>query len=122
MNLRKQISKLIFIILFSFIFVSCSIATGYLEIDLYIKDHKFDPEVILVPDGVKIRLIVHNLDSTIEEFESIDLKREKIIPANSKAIIILAPLKIGEYKFFGEFHEDTAQGRIIVSDNKKIKE
>lgn len=87
------------------------------EADLYIKDHKFEPQILNLPSNQKIRLTVHNQDDTIEEFESTDLKREKIILGKSKAKVILAPLKPGEYKFFGEFHEETAQGKIVVSDD-----
>ncbi len=91
-----------------------SLAVPIIEIDLHIKDHKFIPKVLELPAGAKIILNVYNDDPTIEEFESIDLKREKIILANSKARIVLAPLKEGEYKFFGEFNEETAQGKIII--------
>ncbi len=90
-----------------------------IEVNLYIKDHKFIPEILELPTGKKIRITVYNQDSTIEEFESIDLKREKIVLGKSKACVILAPLKPGEYKFFGEFHEDTAQGKIIVKEETK---
>ena len=90
-----------------------------IEVDLIIKDHKFEPKILELPAGKKIRITIHNKDNTIEEFESIDLKREKIILANSKARVILAPLKSGEYKFFGEFHEETAQGKIIVKEKQK---
>ena len=92
---------------------------GAIEAELVIKDHKFEPEILELPAGEKIRLTVYNKDNTIEEFESEDLKREKIILANSKARIILAPLKPGEYKFFGEFNEDTAQGKIIVTEKNE---
>lgn len=88
---------------------------GKIEAHLIIKDHKFIPEVLILPEGKKIILIVDNQDSTIEEFESTDLKREKVIFGNSKAKIILAPLKPGEYHFFGEFHEETAQGKLIIT-------
>jgi plastocyanin len=92
---------------------------GFVEVDLIIKDHKFEPEILELPAGEKIRITVHNKDNTIEEFESIDLKREKIVLAKSKARVILAPLKPGEYKFFGELHEDTAQGKIIVKEKQE---
>lgn len=85
-----------------------------MEVEISIENHKFEPAVIKIPEGKKIRLIVHNKDKTVEEFESFDLKREKIIPGGSSIKIILARLKPGEYRFFGEFHEETAQGRIIV--------
>lgn len=87
-----------------------------LEIDLHLRDHKFFPKTIKIPSQRKVRLTIHNDDPTIEEFESHDLKREKVILAKSHTVIILAPLKKGIYKFFGEFHEDTAQGELIVED------
>ena len=91
-------------------------ASEIVEVDLFIKDHKFNPEILKLPAGKKIRITVHNQDATIEEFESIDLKREKIVLGKSTARVILAPLKPGEYKFFGEFHEETAQGKIVVKE------
>jgi len=91
-----------------------SLAAPIIEVDLHIENHEFIPNVLELPAGTKIILNVYNDDPTIEEFESIDLKREKIILANSKTRIVLAPLKEGEYKFFGEFNEKTAQGKIIV--------
>jgi len=97
---------------------SRAFASETVEVDLFIENHKFTPEILELPEGRKIRITVHNKDATIEEFESIDLKREKIIFGNSKARVILPPLKEGEYKFFGEFHEDTAQGKIIVKKNR----
>lgn len=87
-----------------------------LKIDLHLRDHKFFPKIITIPSQRKVRLTIYNDDLTIEEFESHDLKREKIILAKSHTVIILAPLKKGIYKFFGEFHEDTAQGELIVED------
>ena len=95
------------------------VLAGFFEVDLIIKDHKFEPKILELPAGQKIRITVHNQDNTIEEFESYDLKREKIVLANSKARVILAPLKPGEYKFFGEFHEETAQGKIIVKEKQE---
>lgn len=89
------------------------------EVDLFIKDHKFSPEVLELPSGKKIRITIYNQDSTIEEFESIDLKREKIILGKSKSVVILANLKPGTYEFFGEFHQDTAKGKIIVTEEEK---
>lgn len=82
--------------------------------DLTIKDHHFQPEAVTIPAGEKVKLMVHNQDATPEEFESYDLNREKIIPGNSKAVIFVGPLEPGEYPFFGEFNQATAQGRVIA--------
>ncbi len=87
-------------------------------VELRIKDHKFIPDTIELPANKKISIVVYNDDPTIEEFESFDLKREKIVLGNSFTKIILAPLVSGEYKFFGDFHQETAQGKIIVTEEK----
>jgi plastocyanin len=81
---------------------------------LTIKDHRFEPVELVVPAGKRIKLTVKNLDSTPEEFESHDFNREKVIPGGAEATIYIGPLKAGTYKFFGEFHEATAQGRIVA--------
>ena len=81
---------------------------------LTIKNHRFEPAELTVPANTRIRLTVKNMDSTPEEFESHDMSREKVIPGGAQAVILIGPLKPGTYKFFGEFHEDTAQGRIIA--------
>ena len=84
------------------------------EYRLVIKNHRFEPENLVLPAGQKLKLIIENQDPTPEEFESHPLNREKIVPANGKASIFLGPLKAGTYPFFGEFNPKTATGTIIV--------
>jgi hypothetical protein len=81
---------------------------------LTIKDHRFEPSQLEVPAGKKFKLLVKNLDATPEEFDSTDLKREKVIPGKSEATVIIGPLRQGTYKFVGEFHESTAKGSIVA--------
>ncbi|MEQ1789691.1 MAG: cupredoxin domain-containing protein, partial [Rickettsiales bacterium] len=47
-------------------------------------------------------------------FESHDFNREKVISGNSEGVVFVGPLDAGEYKFFGEFNEKTAQGKLVV--------
>ncbi len=111
----RNIKIYIFFLIVFFTFTSCGEGDkNTISADLYIKDHKFTPEVLELPAGKKIKIIVHNQDDTMEEFESFDLKREKIVHGNSQIRVILAPLKAGEYKFFGEFHPETAKGKLII--------
>ena len=81
---------------------------------LVIKNHRFEPAELKVPANQRVRLTVHNQDSTPEEFESHDLNREKVIPAGGKAVIFIGPLKPGRYAFVGEFNEATAKGAVIA--------
>jgi plastocyanin len=82
--------------------------------EISIRDHRFEPARIEIPANQKVRLVVKNLDATAEEFESPDLKREKVIPGGRQAIIAIGPLVPGTYKFIGEYHEATAKGEIVA--------
>jgi hypothetical protein len=81
---------------------------------LTIKDHRFTPDRLEVPAGTKQTLIVRNEDATAEEFDSDDLKREKVVPAGQEVRLQIGPLKPGEYKFSGEYHDDTAKGVVVA--------
>lgn len=81
---------------------------------LTIQNNRFQPTELHVPAGRKVKLLVHNRDQAPEEFESYDLNREKIITGKSSGIIYLGPLAPGKYSFFGDFHQDTARGRLIA--------
>lgn len=81
---------------------------------LSIKDHRFVPAEISIPADTRIKLLVKNLDASAEEFESYELNREKIVPAGAEVTVYIGPLKPGRYPFFGEFHQDSAQGAVIA--------
>lgn len=84
------------------------------EFTLTLREHRFEPAELRVPAGQKVKLVVHNQDSTPEEFESHELNREKVIAPGAKANIFVGPLKPGRYPFFGEFNEKTARGVLIA--------
>jgi len=79
-----------------------------------IKDHVFHPAEIHVSAGEVILLTVDNQDPTPEEFESNELKVEKIIPGGLSGLVRFGPLEPGEYPFVGEFNQETAKGKVIA--------
>ena len=81
---------------------------------LQFRQHRFVPDRIEVPAHVKFRLQVQNTDDTADEFESTDLNREKLVPPGKTVSVFLGPLDPGEYHFFGDFHQDTAQGVLVA--------
>lgn len=81
---------------------------------LTIKNHKFIPDTLEIPANARVKLVVKNEDATPEEFDSDNLHREKIVPAGAEAIIFIGPLKPGTYEFKGEYHQDTAKGRVVA--------
>jgi plastocyanin len=92
---------------------SAARATDF-ETTLAIRDHKFDPAELNVPAGTKIKLLIQNNDATPEEFESHELNREKVVVGNSSITLFIGPLEAGRYPFFGDFHQETAQGVLVA--------
>ncbi len=78
------------------------------------KDGKLEPSVIEVPAGKRFKLEVANEGKAAIEFESKDLKQEKVVAPGQKATLTINALKAGEYKFFDEFHEATGKGKIVA--------
>lgn len=78
------------------------------------RNHRFEPTRVEVPAHVKFRLQVKNADDTADEFESTELNREKLVPPGQTITVFLGPLDPGEYKFFGDFHQDTAKGILVA--------
>ena len=96
-------------------FSAAAAAAEPMEIHIKIKQHRFEPEKIEVPAGQRLKLIVTNADATPEEFESKVLRIERVILGGQSATFNVRPLNKGQtYKFFGEFHEDTAQGELTA--------
>lgn len=84
------------------------------EATLLIRDHKFEPATLEVPAGTKIKLTIENQDATPEEFESNELNREKVVVGKGTITVFLGPLDAGKYHFFGDFHQETAQGDVVA--------
>jgi plastocyanin len=100
--------------LMALFFASAAAVAAEPEQLLVIKNHRFEPAEFTVPAGQRIKLVVHNQDSTPEEFESKPLNREKLVAAGAKATIFIGPLKAGRYDFVGEYNETTAKGTVVV--------
>jgi high-affinity iron transporter len=81
---------------------------------LVFHNHRFEPARIEVPAHQKFKLQVKNTDDTADEFESVTLNREKLVTPGQTITVFLGPLDPGEYKFFGDFHQDTARGVLIA--------
>lgn len=83
-------------------------------VKLTIKDHRFIPDRLEVPAKTKLVLVIRNEDAEPEEFESKDLRREKIVHPGTETRLVLGKLEPGEYAFVGEYHEATAKGLIVA--------
>lgn len=104
-----------FFIVLGLMLASVAATAGDLqEYKLVIQNHVYQPSELKVPADTKFKLVIDNRDASPEEFESNEFNREKIVLPNSSASVFVGPLKAGRYKFFGDFHQATAQGVLVV--------
>ena len=89
-------------------------AWGADPVVLTLKDHHFTPTDVTVPAGERFRIEVQNQDTTPAEFESNDLRVEKIVVPGGKIVVTAGPLKPGTYKFFDDYHPDLAKGTLTA--------
>ena len=82
--------------------------------NLLIRDGRFVPATLEVPANTKFRLLIKNEGPGAEEFESVELRKEKVLAPGASSFLIFQPLKPGTYKFFGDFHPATAQGQLVA--------
>jgi hypothetical protein len=56
---------------------------------------------------------VIDADPTPAEFESFELRREKVVVAGQEITLYIGPLKPGSYEFFDDFNP-SARGHVVA--------
>jgi len=111
---RKYGTRVLSVFLVAAACCSGARAEDVFSTSITIRAHRFEPSELHVPADKRILLTVINADPLSEEFDSAALKVEKVVAGNSQAIVRIAPLNPGTYEFVGEYHEETAKGRVIA--------
>lgn len=91
-----------------------SAAQELLTFTLIAKEGKLVPQTLNVPAQTRFKIVVRNEGDTPIEFESLQLRKEKVLSPKAESFVVVAPLKPGTYDFFDEFHPESSRGNIIV--------
>jgi uncharacterized protein (DUF2141 family) len=83
------------------------------EIPLTIEKNQFQPAEVKVKANTPFVLVITNKNSKAAEFESKDLRVEKVVPAGKTVNVRIRALKPGSYGFFDHYNEQ-ATGRIVA--------
>ncbi len=81
---------------------------------LVARDGVFEPLKIEVPAGKRFKIEISNEGKGPMEFESRDLKQEKVLASGAKSAIVINALKPGAYVFFDDYHPDAPKGQIVA--------
>jgi len=94
--------------------VAPALADDETQVQITLKDHKFDPEAPTAPAGKPIVIHLTNQDPTPAEFESKELRVEKVVPGGGAITVRVRALKPGRYRFFDDYHEASTQGFLVA--------
>ena len=86
-----------------------------ITIALEMRDGVLVPNPLAVPANKKFRLEIRNTGATPAEFESKDLRKEKVIAPGVTSVLVFRPLDPGEYSFFDDFHPDATKDAKMIA-------
>lgn len=78
------------------------------------KDGSFEPKALDIPADTRVKLEIVNAEDKPIEFESNDMKAEKIIRSGKTRSIKVGPLAAGTYTYFNEFNTAAGEGVVTV--------
>jgi hypothetical protein len=76
------------------------------------QDGTIEPDRLEVPAG-KFKLLLVNHSKEPVEFESLPLRKEKVMGPGVESFLVLTISRPGEYSFFDDFHKDV-KGTLVV--------
>lgn len=84
--------------------------------EMELRDGVVTPTRIEVEAGTTFKIVLHNTGMTAAEFESLRMRKEKVLGPGVTSFVVTRRLSPGSYPFFDEFHMDkeTAHGVIVA--------
>ena len=79
------------------------------------KDGTMTPLRLEVPAHRRFSLELHNLGETPAEFESRELRKEKVLAPGTTSVLVIRTLEPGEYDFFDDFHPDAPPAVLVAN-------
>lgn len=81
-----------------------------------LKDGAITPPSLEVPANAQFTLELRNSGSSPAEFESIELRKEKVLGPGANSFIVIRRLDPGEYRFFDDFHPGMPPATLIARE------
>jgi hypothetical protein len=77
-------------------------------------DGQVTPLRLEVPANRRFKLELRNTGVTPAEFESNELRKEKILAPDSTSTLVFRTLDPGEYEFFDDFHPEAPKAVLVA--------
>jgi hypothetical protein len=96
---------------------ACAGAAGAEEDPVFrieFKDGAVTPRRLEVPANRRFVLELRNAGETPAEFESRELRKEKVLAPGTTSALVIRTLDPGEYDFFDDFHPDSPPAVLVA--------
>ncbi|PWC39976.1 hypothetical protein TSO352_05405 [Azospirillum sp. TSO35-2] len=77
-------------------------------------DGTMSPQRLEVPADTRFELRLVNKGRTPAEFESLPLRKEKVLAPESESFMVIKGLDPGEYPFFDDFHPEAPPAVLVA--------
>jgi hypothetical protein len=77
-------------------------------------DGKVTPQRLEVPANRRFKIELRNSGASPAEFESNELRKEKVLAPNSTSFLVIRTLDPGEYPFFDDFHPEAPPAMLVA--------
>ncbi|MGE0241072.1 MAG: cupredoxin domain-containing protein [Parvibaculaceae bacterium] len=81
--------------------------------EMTLKGQTFMPAELKVPAGTSFVIRLKNENDAPAEFESKEMKFEKVVAGHSEILTRVKALPGGIFEFYDEYHEDEARGTVV---------
>lgn len=78
------------------------------------KDGTITPLRLEVPADKPFKIEIRNTGISPVEFESIELRKEKVVAPGAVSFVVIKRVSPGEYKFFDDFHPNAPQVTVVA--------
>ncbi len=78
------------------------------------KDGQVTPQRLEVPANRRLVLELVNKGESPAEFESRELRKEKVLAPGAESSLVIRSLDPGEYDFFDDFHPEAAPSVLVA--------
>lgn len=82
--------------------------------EIRFSDGRIEPLRLVVPADRRFKIVLRNDGQSPVEFESLELRKEKVVGPGVTTFLVIRRLDAGEYAFFDDFHPLMPQAKIIA--------
>ena len=112
--MKRAFFRLCAVAFFATAFAGAALAEDEATYRIEFNDGVVVPQRLEVPANRRLVLELVNKGKSPAEFESRELRKEKVLAPDSSSSLVIRSLDPGEYDFFDDFHPDAPPARLVA--------